>query len=132
MKLYLASFLEKHNFGSGRLISVADGSRPDHLKCDLVFEHFIPSAECSKKYSSMQLSDPKNAGKAFVKQFTKELDEFYDDIVATAAEEELDPQDLLPFKEGDTLASWQREMFTHYRDLIAICLQKLGYEVVSK
>ncbi len=132
MKLYLASFLEKHKFGPGRLISITDGSRPDHLKCEIVFEHFIPSTKCSKKYKSMQLSDPTNAGKVFVKQFTEELDEFYNDIVETAADEELDPQDLLPFRDGDTLASWEREDFTHYRSLVATYLQKLGYEVVSR
>jgi len=132
MKIYLASFLEKHNFGPGRLISIADGSRPDHVKCDDVFTFMIPTPELSKQYSTMQLEDPANAGKVFAKEFTEQLDTFYDDVMEAAVDSGKAPQELLPLEDGDTLASWQREEFTHYRGTVAIYLKKLGYEVVSR
>lgn len=130
MKIYLASFLETNNFGPGRVISIADGARPDHIECNSVFEPLIPSPEISQQYKKMQLEDPKNAGKIFVKEFTKQLDSFYDDVISASEKEGKDPKDLLPFENEDTLASWQRESYTHYRGLVGSYLEKLGYDVV--
>ncbi len=132
MKLFLASFLEAQNFGPGRVISIADGEKPDHIKCDSVFTHLIPSAELSNKYSKMQLEDPSNAGKVFVSEFTKQLDQFYAEVTQTAEAAGKEPMELLPFRDGDTLASWQRYEMTHYRSIVAPYLTKLGYEVVSR
>ena len=39
--------------------------------------------------------------------------------------------EVLPFKEGDTIASWERERYTNYRPLIGAFFEKLGYEVVQ-
>lgn len=133
MKLYLASFLEPHNFGPGRLISVADGDKPDHLEkeCELVFPPFIPSQKTSNQYRIDSLTNPKEAGANFEKSFGSELDAFVAEVKEDAQKESSTPQELLPFEEGDTLASWQREHFTHYRGQIAKALQQLGYEVVE-
>jgi hypothetical protein len=40
--------------------------------------------------------------------------------------------ELLPFNDGDTLLSWEREGHTSYRPLVADCLKKLGYKVILK
>lgn len=132
MKLYLASFLETHNFGPGRVISITDGSRPDHIKCDYVFAPFVPAKDISKEYRRLQIDDPKNAGKIFVDKFTAQLESFYNDVLSKTKDTETDVESVLPFEDGDTLASWEREEFTHYRSLVAPFLEKLGYEVISK
>ena len=131
MKLYLASFLEPHNFGPGRVISIANGDKPDHIECDQVFPWLVPSIETTKQYRDESLNNPKVAGKNFVDRFTSELDAFMDELTETCKKDGVTPQDILPFEDGDTLASWERADFTNYRRLVAPYLEKLGYEVVN-
>jgi len=130
MKLYLASYLETHNFGEGRIINIANGDKPDHVECDLVFPHLIPSKEITIKYRDESLKDYKKAGPAFVKSFKEELELFVKDVEDACKEDKKNPQEILPFKENDTLASWERKHFNNYRGYVAECLEKLGYEVV--
>lgn len=131
MKLYLASFLEPENFGPGRVIGIVNGNKPDHVKCDFQFKHLTPRQELTDTYNHMAVHDPKNAGKQFVTDFTDQLDEFCKEAMKAAEDEGKDVKELLPFEDGDTLASWERANFTNYRSLITPFLEKLGYEVVT-
>jgi len=129
MKIFLASFLEPHNFGHGKVIGIANGNKPPHIKCDTVFPPLIPSNEIMKNYNDMSVNDPKNASKAFVRDFTAQLDTFCNNVQKVASEKGKKPVEVLPFVDGDTLASWEREVYTNYRPLVASCLRKLGFNV---
>tara|TARA_Y100000310_G_C20090881_1_gene538196 strand:+ start:89 stop:487 length:399 start_codon:yes stop_codon:yes gene_type:complete len=131
MKIYLASFLEPDNFGPGRVIGVVNGNKPTHVKCDFQYKQLTPRQELTDTYNDMAVSDPKNAGKQFVTDFTEQLDVFCTDVLRVAGEEGKDAKELLPFKDGDTLASWERASFTNYRSLITPFLKKLGYDVIT-
>lgn len=131
MKIYLASFLETDNFGPGRVIGVVNGNKPTHVKCDFQFKQLTPKQELTDTYNDMAVSDPKNAGKQFVTNFTAQLDVFYKAVLEAAEDEEKDVKEILPFKDGDTLVSWERANFTNYRGLIAPYLKKLGYDVIT-
>jgi len=130
MKLYLASFLESENFGPGRLIGIATGSKPDFLEVEVMFPHLIPAPELDRKYRSMITSNQVEASKMFVEQFSEQLDNFVKDVITKAKEKNTDPIAILPFKEGDTLASWERAKYRNYRNMVAEALKKLGYDVV--
>lgn len=129
MKLYLASFLEPENFGPGRVIGVANGSKPDHVFCKDVFPPLIPTNEIMKRYNDTCVSDPKNAADMFINSFRNQLEKFTESVERKAKEEDKTIHEVLPFKNGDTLASWERHAFSNYRNLIAEYLEKLGYEV---
>jgi len=113
------------------VICVANGSRPHAVKCDSVFPPFIPSNETMKTYNDMSANDPKNASNVFIKSFTDQLEEFRIKVQKAADDAGKPPTDILPFSDGDTLASWEREAFTNYRPLIASCLKRLGFDVVQ-
>lgn len=131
MKIYLTSFLESNNFGPGRMIGIANGNKPNYIKCDLIFKELIPSNEIMLSYNKECFKNAKKASKSFITNFTGQLDRFYTDVVSSAKEEKVTPQELLPFEEGDSLGSWERKEYTNYRKLIAPYLEKLGYEVVN-
>lgn len=131
MKIYLASFLEPQNFGPGRVIGIVNGNKPTHVKCDLQFKPLTPDKELIDTYNHMAVHDTKNAGKQFVSDFTTQLNEFYNEVVKEAEITGKSPQELLPFEDGDTLASWERADFTNYRTLVSPFLKKMGYEVVN-
>jgi len=132
MKLYLASFLETDNFGPGRVIGIVNGNKPSHVKCDFQFVHLTPRQELTDTYNDMAVKDPSNAGKQFVKNFTNQLNDFTTEVLSTAEKDGKTVQELLPFEDGDTLASWERESYTNYRSLITPFLKKMGYEVITK
>ncbi|KKN67643.1 hypothetical protein LCGC14_0459020 [marine sediment metagenome] len=132
MKIFLASFLEPDNFGPGKVIGVANGSKPKDVKCDQVFPPLIPTNVIMERYSDMSLNDPGNAASEFVKSFTEQLAAFHDKVKLAADNSGQPTTEILPFVDGDTLASWERERFSNYRPLIAACLTKLGYEVVQR
>lgn len=132
MKLYLASFLEPDNFGPGRVIGIVNGEKPAHVQCDFQFKQLTPNQSLTDKYNDMATAGDKDAGKQFVQDFTSQLDEFCNDVTKVSEEEGKSVQNLLPFKEGDTLVSWEREHYTNYRSLITPFLTKLGYEVVTR
>lgn len=138
-KIYLASFLEPDNFGPGKLIGVANGNKPDNIQkksgekveCESVFPMLVPTNDIMNKYADDCVDDPKNAASTFVKSFTKQLDEFSNKVKTAAENSKKMPVEVLPFKDGDTLGSWERERYSNYRPLIATCLVGLGYDVVQ-
>lgn len=131
MKLYLASFLEPENFGPGKVIGVALGQKPKHISCQDKFEPFIPKKEVLEKYYEMVTDNPTNARNYFSEEYEGQLNNFCETILAECKKQSKSIQELLPFEEGDTLASWERYKNSHYRNSIASVLERLGYKVVK-
>ena len=129
MKLYLASFIEPENFGPGRVIGIANGSKPEHVRCEAVFTPLIPNNSIINNYYELKKTDAEKASKLFVEAFSKQLDAFASDVELQAEEEDCHIHEVLPFKDGDTLASWERESRNNYRDLVEKVLERLGYEI---
>ena len=129
MKLYLASIMEPENFGPGRLIGVTTGNKPKEVS--IKYDKLIPEQILQEEYYKLSATDKELAGKHFREGFSKQLDEFYNKAVKAAESKTISPIELLPFQEGDTLVSWERKAYTHYRGLIANILKKFGYEVVE-
>lgn len=129
MKLYLASFLQKENFGPGRVISVTDSNKPNGIKVPFIFRPLAPSKELISRYNKSRINEPEDASRLFVSSYKRQLDDFYDQAVSDATDEGITLMQLLPFEEGDTLASWERFGFQNYRDMLADLLRKIGYEV---
>lgn len=131
MKLYLASFLQPQNFGPGRIVGIVNGPRPDNLKVHSKFEKLAPSKEILSTYEREYHQELSlKAGENFVSSFQKQLEEFSQEVQQEAASSLKTCPELLPFLDGDTLCSWERDNRTNYRPLVANCLQQLGYEVV--
>lgn len=128
MKLFLASFFESDNHGPGRKISIATGV-PKDKKVDCVFELLIP--EGMNEYYKTRFSDS-NAGQKFEESYTKQLSKLYNDLTVDSKTENLSFEELLPFKDGDTLLSWEKSGNMSYRKMVNDFLVKLGYEVVLK
>lgn len=130
MKLFLASFLQRENFGPGEIISICEGSKPKDLEVKKRFKHFIPSQDLINTYYDVATEEPERASKIFVAGYKKQLDEVVEEILQEASKEGLKPSDILPFRDGDTLCSWGRAQYNNYRKILAPYLEKLGYEVV--
>ncbi|MFA6201548.1 MAG: hypothetical protein WC679_14215, partial [Bacteroidales bacterium] len=92
---------------------------------------FIPSQSLQDQYKTLLQNNKEMASEHFIVEFKKQLDEFYNKVVKAAQAKNITPIELLPFKENDTLVSWERKANTHYRGLIAELLKKLGYEIVE-
>ena len=120
--IYLASFLEPENHGSGRKISIAN-RKPDSIEVAGAFEHFIPSNEISDTYRKKQLDSQVEASDYFQSAFKSQLDDFFKNV---------NNNDDLPFEDGDTLLSWERQGNTSYRTMVAKYLKDIGYDVVLK
>lgn len=131
MKIYLASYLEKNNFGSGKLFAIA-ATKPDNLEIQEAYTFFIPAEGILINYKKAQLEDQVKAANYFNIAFKNQLDSFLEAVLAVHEKEGTPIFELLPFNDGDTLLSWEREGFTSYRPLIADCLKKLGYSVILK
>ena len=131
MKLYLASFMEKHNFGKGEVISITHSTKPRDIVVQSIYLPFTPPAALIKKYNEMKVSSQKEAGEMFEQTYRKQLEDFYRDAAVTANQEGKSIQELLPFNDGDTLCSWERSAYTHYRKTLAPVLREMGYEVVA-
>lgn len=129
MKIHLASFLQPQNFGPGRLIGIVEGAKPRDVKVDLQFQHFTPNTDLLQKYNETKASDSE-AGKKFVLGYQAQMDGFLVQAEAAAKATDKSILEVLPFKDGDTLLSWERAEFTNYRKLLAPYLEKMGYEVV--
>lgn len=127
MKLYLASFFQAENHGPGKLISVS--LNKPKVKTDGLFEDFAPSVKISDAYRKEQLVDQVKAGKNFVESYEGQLEAFVAKVQALAKENDLTAMEVLPFQDGDTLASWEREGYTNYRKTLSKYLEKLGYKV---
>lgn len=132
MKIFLASFLQKENFGpSGRIISVTSGNKPSRINVDEIFLPLVPSQIIIDLYYKMKEENNPEAGKYFTDNYAGQLEVFAEEVLETAVQEQKSVMDLLPFQEGDTLCSWERAEFTNYRKTLATCLEKLGYEVIT-
>ena len=110
---------------------MANGDKPSDVKCDTVFPPLIPTNEIMSTYEDMRVNDSKNASGTFVKSFTEQLEKFRVSVQKAADDAGKPATEILPFVDGDTLASWEREAYTNYRPLIAACLTKLGYDIVQ-
>ena len=129
MKLYLASFLESENHGPGRKIAIAN---PKKYPIDGVFKFFIPSDHISDQYKRLQESDQQLAGEFFRSMYKRQLSDFVDEVKKEAKINNTTVIEQLPFQDGDTLLSWERYAFTHYRNIAAEYLEELGFEVVQR
>jgi hypothetical protein len=130
MRLFLASLLEPENFGPGRVISIATGKKPENINVNIKFDELIPDKKIVNKYYSTSRKKAKAASGSFIEDFTAQLSSFKNEVLALAKDQDKKPTDILPFKEGDTLVSWERKAFTNYRVLIAPILTELGFDVV--
>ncbi len=139
MKIYLASFKQKENFGPGRVISIVHGSKPPDIEVMNIYVPLTPPTSLIEKYNDEALEERQKgikskdgqAGPAFEAAFRAQLQSFVDSVIQTAEEEKTTPIDLLPFKEGDTLCSWERSTNQHYRATVAEYLTKMGFEVIQ-
>ncbi len=129
MKLYLASFMQKENFGPGRIISITTGTKPKDITVDNIFYPITPSAELITEYRRQAETDRAAAGLAFSKAYETQLQEFLEAVQEEASNQGKAPSEILPFQDGDTLCSWERSFMTNYRKTLAPFLEKLGYEV---
>lgn len=131
--LYLASFLQPENFGPGRIISITFSDRPKKLDVAGVFEPFAPSAKLTNEYYLQKEAgmSPGEAGANFSKGYKEQLQKVIAEIELTAKNLNKSPIEILPFQDGDTLASWERKEYTHYRKTLVPYLESLGYEVVA-
>lgn len=132
-KIYLASFLQPENFGPGRVIGIinTNGGKPK-TKVAGIFEPFTPPIELIESYNKMRTEDPAGASKMFISKYQEQLDQFLESATKTAQESSESLSEILPFEDGDTLASWERAEMTNFRKLLAPYLEKMGFEVVLK
>ena len=77
----------------------------------------------------MYESSPTDASKFFEDTYSLQLNSFHKDLLQQVKTSKKNIQDLLPFQEGDTLASWERSKNSHYRNKVAKFLETLGYEI---
>lgn len=124
-KINFASFLQPENFGAGRLIGLVRGRKPRNIEVKLHWEPGIPSEELLNTYQEERTVNPEAAADKFVSGYRAQLDQVFTGL--TPAD-----QDYLPFKDGDTLISWERAERNNYRKILAEYLEKLGYEVSVK
>lgn len=130
--LYLASFLQPENFGPGIIYGIVNGAKPSDIKVDLVFKPFTPSIDFINSYNEIRITKPKEASDLFVFKYKQQLENFLIKVKETLPIDSSDLTELLPFKDGDTLASWERFEFTNYRKILAPYLVELGYKVNLK
>src|SRR3990167_9387703 len=130
MKIYLASFLQKENFGSGKIIGITTGSKPKNIVVNEVFLPVTPSQSLIDRYYELREKDLSEAGKFFTSEYEAQLQRFVEEVKDVALKEGKAPEEILPFHDGDTLCSWERAQYTNYRNILAPYLEQLGCEVV--
>lgn len=129
-KIYLASFLEKENFGTSRVISITSGSKPRDIEVESIFTQLTPPKALVAKYNLERLNDAISASNMFIDAYKKQLEDFFEEVDQMSKETGKPVTELLPLEDGDTLASWERANFTNYRKILAPYLEKIGYEVI--
>lgn len=128
MKLVLASYFQPENHGPGRKIGVSPGKpKESPTECDVVFQSFVPEGYWD--YHKAKKTDPKEAGVKFVTSYEDQLSKFVESVNEEAKKEGKSPLEILPFKDGDTLLSWENKGNMSYRGILARFLRDLGYEV---
>ena len=128
MKIWLASILEPENFGTHRVISIAY-SEPRLTKTIGVFEPFIPLQKCQDQYKKEKDINFEKAKSEFIENYSKQLNDLFQDLQTKSLIENKDIINLLPFEDGDTLVSWERQENYNYRSIVSKFLEKCGYEV---
>ena len=114
--IYLASFFEEKNWGSGRKLSIAQFS-PADIKIDGVLSFLAPTTENRRQFKS----DGKylhESRLAFAERYLSKLDSDSDKLCEI----------LASLKDGDTLLCWERtkpNYFCH-RMIVAELLRKEG------
>lgn len=126
--LHLASYWEKQNHGPGKLIGIT-WNKPEDVKSDGLFAQFTPKKEFLDAYKKEKLDNPEKAGSDFISKYSQQLDEFVVELEKMSQEQGIAVDALLPFEDGDTLASWERQGYSNYRTILASYLVKLGYKV---
>lgn len=130
MKLFLASFLEKENFGPGRIISITASGKPRDINVGDIFLPLTPSMDLIGRYNETAQKNKLEAGQLFVTEYKNQLSDFFNKLESARDDANTNITDLLPFEDGDTLCSWERKNFTNYRSILSPFLEKMGYQVV--
>lgn len=129
MKLFLASFLQKENFGPGDIIGICN-DKPRDFEVKKQFKYFIPPQDLINTYYNLLTTDKEFAAEIFVSGYQTHLDKVTAEIIVEAEKMNVSPCQVLPFNDGDTLCSWERKQNTNYRKILAPYLERLGYDVV--
>jgi len=129
MQIVLASYFEEDNHGPGRKIGVSPG-KPTSIdyECESMFEPFSPG-QLYWDYHQNKKNDYDSAGEIFSSGYRAQLDGFVKDAQSRADAEGKSVLEVLPFKDGDTLLTWEKKGNTSYRAMLADFLRDLGYEV---
>jgi hypothetical protein len=128
MKLYLAAYMEPENHGPGRKISISD-TKPKDFEVNSAFTFFIPAKHLINNYRENQLNDQVEASNKFTNGYSDQLKLFFDQVKNDSKSTGQSVQELLPFRDGDTLLCWERKGFRSYRTILARFLEDAGYEV---
>ncbi len=128
MKIILASYFQPEYHGTGRKIGISVGKKPHNVECDFVFPQFAPEPESYWAYHQNKHTDP-DAGVKFVEAYEARLEAFCAEVEADAKEENKTPIEILPFRNQDSLLSWEKQGSLTYRTHLAKYLERLGYEV---
>jgi len=141
MLIVLASYFEPEHHGDGRKIGVSPG-KPKPSQIDQACEDKgVESYECDSLFKPLSPGDfywdymrdkklnYKEAGRTFRESYSKQLDKFAEGVREKADKEGKDVLEVLPFKDGDTLLSWERNGHMSYRTMLADTLRDLGYDV---
>jgi len=138
MKIYLASYWEPENHGTGRKVGIA--SAPRNLAdeagytCELQYEGLNPGQAYwdyhkEKKAAGEDKGLVKKAGENFNESYKARLQEFKSIVEAQAKENDSTVFDIVGLEDEDTLLSWEREGNPTFRVHTAELLRELGYEV---
>ena len=126
-KLITASYFQEENHGPGRKIGISPG-KPNQAQCDLRFEPLDPG-ELYWDYHKEKKIDPKAAGENFISGYRAQCQAFVNAVKDEVESTGKSVFEILPFKEGDNLLSWENKGNTTYRAIAAEYLRELGYEV---
>lgn len=142
MKIYLASYFEPDNHGSGKHIGISPGNPPKKeaidkacedagyptYDCDLCYENLSPG-DAYWEFHKEKSGDYEAAGKKFEKSYKEKLEAFFKSAAEAASAQGKSVTDILPFSDGDNLLSWEKSGNITYRDVLVPFLKEAGYEV---
>lgn len=131
MKIYFSSFLEPENCGPGKKYAITT-TKPEDFEVNGKVAYLTPGDDLIENYKNKQLSDQKEAADYFNKAFYEQLKSVFIKLKNQSLETGISMIELLPFEDGDTLLSWEREGNSNYRGTVAGLLKKIGYEVILK
>lgn len=130
MVIYLSSFFDESTHGPGRKIGVCP-SKPKNLdyECELVFAEFSPE-QLYWDYLKERREDPEGALLKFTTAYTNKLESFFKNLGEIITEKGCTVQEILPFKDGDTLLSWEKNSDMSFRGILGEFLSYNGYNVI--